>query len=93
MPVGALKIGLIASERRPHLTNAVVGDERVADQEWARREGMIAFAGYPLLVDDELLGVMALFAKHALPESTLTALGTVSNVIALAVDRSRRLGA
>lgn len=91
VPVGALKIGLIASERRPHLTNAVVGDERVADQDWARREGMIAFAGYPLLVEDELLGVMALFAKHALPESTLIALGTVASVIALAVDRSRRL--
>ena len=89
VPVGALKIGLIASERRAHLTNAVVGDPRVADQEWAEREGMVAFAGYPLLVEERLLGVMALFAKHPLPESTLLALGTVANVVALAIDRSR----
>lgn len=88
VPVGALKIGRIASERRPHLTNAVVGDPRVADQEWARREGMVAFAGYPLLVEDQLVGVMALFAKRPLPESTLLALGTVANVIALAIDRA-----
>ena len=48
VPVGKYKIGLIAQERKPHLTNAVVGDPRVSDQEWARREGMVAFAGYPL---------------------------------------------
>lgn len=89
VPVGALKIGLIASERRAHLTNAVVGDPRVADQDWAKREGMVAFAGYPLLVEDRLVGVMALFAKRQLPESTLLALGTVANVVALAIDRAR----
>ena len=43
------KIGLIARERRPHLTNAVVGDAFISDQAWARREGMVAFAGYPLV--------------------------------------------
>ena len=62
VPVGHLKIGLIAQERRPHLTNAVIGDPRVGDQEWARREGMVAFAGYPLVVNDRLVGVVALFA-------------------------------
>lgn len=90
VPVGALKIGLIASERSPHLTNSVVGDVRVADQEWAKREGMVAFAGYPLIVEGTLVGVMAMFAKHTLPESTLAALGTVANVIALAIDRALR---
>ena len=45
VPVGKYKIGLIAQEKKPHLTNEVVGDPRVSDQEWARRESMIAFAG------------------------------------------------
>jgi GAF domain-containing protein len=44
VPVGQYKIGLIAQERTPHLTNAVVGDPRVSDQEWAVREGMVTFA-------------------------------------------------
>lgn len=39
VPVGTFKIGLIAQERKPHLTNAVVGDPRVGEQEWARRAG------------------------------------------------------
>jgi PAS domain S-box-containing protein len=89
VPVGRFKIGLIAAERRPHLTNAVVGDPRVGDQEWARREGMVAFAGYPLLVEDRLVGVLAMFSRAALPEDTLEALSSVANVIAQGVERRR----
>jgi signal transduction histidine kinase/CheY-like chemotaxis protein len=89
VPVGKLKIGLIAQERKPHLTNAVVGDPRVPDQEWARREGMVAFAGYPLIVDDRLVGVIALFARHPLTDDALRALGAVANQIALGIERTR----
>lgn len=89
VPVGQFKIGLIAAERRPHLTNSVVGDPRVGDQEWARREGMVSFAGYPLLVEDRLVGVLAMFARRALPDDTLEALASVANVIAQGVERRR----
>jgi PAS domain S-box-containing protein len=89
VPVGRFKIGLIAAERRPHLTNSVVGDPRVGDQEWARREGMRAFAGYPLLVEERLVGVLAMFARSALPDDTLEALSSVSNVIAQGIERRR----
>ena len=34
VPVGQYKIGLIAQERKPHLTNAVAADPRVSDPEW-----------------------------------------------------------
>src|SRR5215216_5506850 len=65
VPVGELKIGFIAQERLPHLTNTVTSDPRVSDKEWARREGMVAFASYPLIVEDRLVGVMAMFARQA----------------------------
>ena len=89
MPVGKFKIGLIAQELTPHLTNNVIGDPRVGDQEWARREGMVAFAGYPLMVRDRLVGVMAMFAKTPLSESTLSALESVADVIAIGIERSK----
>jgi anti-anti-sigma regulatory factor len=89
VPVGQFKIGLIAEERKPHLTNSVVGDPRVGDQEWARREGMVAFAGYPLLVEDRLVGVLAMFARKALPPDTLEALMSVANIIAQGIERRR----
>jgi PAS domain S-box-containing protein len=89
VPVGKFKIGLIAEERRPHLTNSVVGDPRVGDQEWAKREGMVAFAGYPLIVADRLVGVMAMFSRRTLPGDTLEALSSVANVIAQGIERRR----
>lgn len=49
VPLGHLKVGSIARDRKPIITNAVVGDPLVNYQEWARREGVIAFAGYPLV--------------------------------------------
>lgn len=89
VPVGKLKIGLIAQERKPLLTNSVIGDSRVNDQEWAKRMGMTAFAGYPLIIEGRLVGVMAMFAQKPLTEITLKALGSVSNSIALGIEHKR----
>jgi PAS domain S-box-containing protein len=87
VPVGRFKIGLIAQERQPHLTNSVVGDPRVNQQEWARQEGMVAFAGYPLIVDDRVIGVMAMFARHPLTDASLEAMASVANGIAVGIER------
>ncbi|TAK35676.1 MAG: PAS domain S-box protein [Chloroflexota bacterium] len=89
VPVGQFKIGLIAQERKPILTNAVLGDPRVHDQEWARREGMVAFAGYPLIVEDRVVGVMAAFARQPLTEAALQAMASVASGIALVIERKR----
>jgi signal transduction histidine kinase/DNA-binding response OmpR family regulator len=89
VPVGKFKIGLIAEERKPHLTNLVIGDPRVGDQEWAKREGMVAFAGYPLIVADKLMGVMAMFARKPLSEATLQAMEAIAGGIALGIERKR----
>ncbi|WP_293132325.1 PAS domain S-box protein [Microcoleus sp. bin38.metabat.b11b12b14.051] len=87
--VGEFKIGLIAQERKPHLTNFVLEDSRVSDKEWAKREGMVAFAGYPLIVDNQLVGVIAMFARHELQESTLIALASIADSIALGIKRKQ----
>ena len=89
VPVGKFKIGLIAQERRPHLTNDVGNDLRLGDPDWARREGMKAFAGYPLMVEDRLMGVMAMFARQPLSAATLEAMAAVTNQIALGIERLR----
>src|SRR5271157_3042779 len=89
IPVGHLKVGLIAQERRPHLTNAVIGDPRVGNQEWAQREGMVSFAGYPLVVKDRIVGVMALFARRSLTHATLEAMASVADEIALGIEQKR----
>ncbi len=89
IPVGHLKIGLIAQERQAHLTNSVWDDPRVSDKEWARREGVVAFAGHPLVVEDRVVGVVALFARKALSEDSLQALASIADSIALGIERKQ----
>ncbi len=89
VPLGELKVGRIAAERKPHLTNDVINDACVSDTDWARREGMVAFAGYPLIVEDRVVGVMAKFARQPLSETCLHALGSVADGIALGIERKR----
>jgi PAS domain S-box-containing protein len=89
VPVGQFKIGKIAFERKPHLTNSVVGDPLVPAQEWAIREGIVSFAGYPLIVEDRLVGVWAMFARHKLSEAVLGAMESVASGIALGIERMK----
>lgn len=87
VPFGQLKIGRIARDRRPYVTNAVIGDRQVDDQEWALREGIVSFAGHPLIVDDRVVGVMAIFGRQALSVAVLEALESVADHIALGIER------
>jgi PAS domain S-box-containing protein len=87
VPVGQLKIGLIAQQRKPHLTNDVQNDERISHPEWAKREGMVAFAGYPLVVDGRLVGVLAMFARKSLEPAVLQTFALVADTIAKGIER------
>ena len=89
VPVGHLKIGQIVVDKKPLLTNSVIGDARIPEQEWAQREGLVAFAGYPLLSGSHVVGVMALFARRPLTEFTLKSLGMVADRITTAIERQR----
>jgi len=87
--VGDLKIGRIAQERRPHLTNDVLNDEHISHPEWAKQEGMVAFAGYPLVVEGRLVGVLAMFARKQLSQDTLESLEVVADAVAQGIERKR----
>jgi PAS domain S-box-containing protein len=89
IPVGSHKIGLVGAERKPDLTNNVQADERVSDKEWARREGMISFAGYPLTVEGHLVGGIAMFARERLEQDTIEVLESIAPIIAQGVERKR----
>ncbi|MCX6353496.1 MAG: ATP-binding protein [Candidatus Aureabacteria bacterium] len=66
VPFGCYKIGRVASgEDHKFLTNDVVNDPRVHEHGWARKLGLVSFAGYQLKVPGgETIGVLGLFAKH-----------------------------
>ena len=89
IPVGDLKVGWIAREKKAHLTNDLMNDPRVSDKGWAQSNGMVAFAGYPLVVEDRMIGVVALFARRPLSESILDTLASVAGTIAQGIERKR----
>jgi PAS domain S-box-containing protein len=89
IPLGELKIGRIAKARQPHVTNDVLHDPHISDPEWATREGMAAFAGYPMIVEERLIGVVAMFARQPLTGYTTKALAAAANAIAGGVERKQ----
>ncbi len=85
--LGQYKIGRIAQTREPHLSNHVQEDPEVHNQEWARREGMIAFVGYPLMVQENLVGVLGMFSRHPLTEGAIRAMANVASGIGLVITQ------
>jgi PAS domain S-box-containing protein len=89
VPVDDLQIGLIARDKKAFLTNDVVNDSRLGDRAWAQQEGIVAFAGYPLIVEDRVVGVVAMFSRARLPQGTLEILAVVADTIAQGIERKR----
>ena len=88
VPVGPqYKIGRIAQDRQPALSNDMPNDPQVGDPAWAVSQGITAFAGYPLIVEDRVVGVMAMFARQPMPRATVTALASVADGIAHSIER------
>ena len=87
--IGERRVGAIAREGTPYFTNEVFGDPGISDQEWARQEGMVAFAGYPLVVKDRTKGVVALFFRRRMSEAILAALASVADEIAVGIERQQ----
>jgi len=88
VPVGSGNIGLIASEGRAHVSNDVANDPRTFDPAWATCEGLVAFAGYPLMVGGEVVGVLAMFTREPLREATCKGLAAIADAIAIGVHRN-----
>ena len=89
VPVGKYKIGRIARDQRAHLTNTVATDPNISDPEWARKEEMAAFAGYPLLAEGRTVGVLAMFSRQVLSSAILDDLAPIADSIAQCIERKR----
>jgi PAS domain S-box-containing protein len=89
VPVGQLKIGLIALERTPHVTNDVINDPRLSNPDWARVEGMVAFAGFPLVAGGQVVGVLAMFSREPISQGVMETLATISDTIAQSIQRKQ----
>jgi PAS domain S-box-containing protein len=84
VPFGYYKIGLIAAGVEYKLiTNDVQSDPHVHNHDWARELGLVSFAGFQLRIPGgEILGVLALFAKHPILPDEEALLDGLSSTVA-----------
>jgi DNA-binding Lrp family transcriptional regulator len=73
--IDSLKIGPIVKTKKPAITNDVVNDPRIRYPEWAKKENLKSFAGYPLIYNGESVGVLAMFSEKILRPSDFELLG------------------
>lgn len=88
--IGEFKVGKIAKSHQRLITNSVVGDAQIHDQEWAKREKLVSFAGYPMLFKNKLVGVIAAFFRYPLDLDTINNLNSIANWIALSVEKNKQ---
>jgi PAS domain S-box-containing protein len=81
--LGEGAIGRIAEGREPAVTDAPLA----GDAGWVARQRLVGFAGYPLVVEGELVGVLAVFSRLPLTGVRLTALAAMANEVAVGLDR------
>jgi PAS domain S-box-containing protein len=89
VPVGERRIGMIAEERKPCLTNEILNDRSISPHDQGEQQEMASFAGYPLLVEGRLVGVVAMFACRFLGQDTLEALEVVADGVGQGIERKR----
>lgn len=87
VPIGFMRIGTIAGERTPHISNSLPTDPWVTDHDWVIKNKLVGFGGYPLIYDEKLVGVVALFSQHALTNSTLTVVESLVSIIGSGINR------
>jgi len=91
VPFGCYKIGRIAAgEEAKFITNDVTSDERVHNHEWAKKLGLVSFAGYRLLSDTgSVIGVLALFSRSPISQRLDGFLEDLANTSAHVILQSR----
>ena len=79
--VNSAKIGPIVKTKKPAITNDVVNDPRIKHHDWARKENLKSFAGYPLMYNRNAVGVLAMFSEKKLNLIDFEVLGVFCNQI------------
>jgi DNA-binding Lrp family transcriptional regulator len=81
VPADSNKIGNIVITHKPSITNDVVNDKRIRYPEWAKKEKLQSFAGYPLTIKGNVIGVLAMFSTRRMQAADFEILGVFSDQI------------
>jgi len=92
LPLGARKIGRIASTGRGEFIEDVTRDSGwIARPDWVRDERIRSFGGQPLMFKNETLGVLGVFNRQPCNHRTFAWLRTFADHAAIAIAQARSL--
>jgi DNA-binding CsgD family transcriptional regulator len=86
VPMGAYKVGKIAQNCVPFLSNYLADEPWVKDRDWAIANKIRGFAGYPLMTERGAIGVLATFSQEALAPEFLEVLQVLCMTTTIAID-------
>lgn len=90
LPIGGdTKIGRVVSEQKPHISSNIQDSRYVKNKDWARKQGLTSYAGIPMVVEGRSVGALVVFCRESLPEDTINTILSISDSIAVAIERSR----
>ena len=85
---GMSEIGQVAELRVPIVTNDPANHRQVGLSPWMSEEGIQAFAGFPMVVGDQLLGVLAVYHRRPLDRNTIELLTLFAQHAATAIQEA-----
>ena len=85
---GMSEIGQVAELRVPIVTNDPANHRQVGLNPWMTEEGLQAFAGFPLVVGEQLLGVLAVYHRRPLDRNTIELLTLFAQHAATAIQEA-----
>ncbi len=91
VPMGAYKVGKIAQNRVPFLSNRLAEEAWVKDRDWAIANRIQGFAGYPLMTGDRVIGVLATFSHSPMAAEFLEVLQVLCMTATVALDAALRV--
>jgi len=89
LEVGDLAVGRLAAQRIPYITDDLLQDAAPLERDWIKRDKLTAFAGYPMIIEGRLVGVLGLYGRKPLPEDTLEALGAIAETVGQGIMRKQ----
>ncbi len=87
LPLSEPLIGRIASDAEAYISNDFYRSPRCGDPEYARGKKLTGFIGFPLRVDDHVVGVVAAFTRGAITDAASQAFASVAGGIAQFIER------
>ncbi|MFQ3574096.1 MAG: GAF domain-containing sensor histidine kinase [Thermodesulfovibrionales bacterium] len=89
MPIGRKKVIEIIKTKELYVTNDVPSDEGIQNREFAHQYGCRSYIGYPIMINEEVIGVFSMFSSQPFDQLTIDSLKSTADTVAIGIRRKQ----